>query len=122
VGEGNKTVTVSGVEVNDGNSGANYQVSYLNNTTSSINLPLSNDIVDRVITTTINITQDAFVRLKVVEFYAYSNVWDDGFFRKNIEETTTLSTVNFDENAPVTTNKTFDFIRCLQGDSRACAA
>ncbi|RYX89832.1 MAG: filamentous hemagglutinin N-terminal domain-containing protein [Comamonadaceae bacterium] len=36
-GLGNKTVTVSGVMVNDGNSGNNYAVSYANNTTSTIN-------------------------------------------------------------------------------------
>src|SRR5690606_10222696 len=32
-----KTVTTSGVTVNDGNSGGNYNVSYVNNTTSTIN-------------------------------------------------------------------------------------
>ena len=37
VGIGNKTVTVSGVTVNDGNSGGNYNVTYANNTTSTIN-------------------------------------------------------------------------------------
>ena len=36
VGAGNKTVTVGGVVVNDGNSGANYTVSYANNVTSAI--------------------------------------------------------------------------------------
>ncbi|MGU7784559.1 GLUG motif-containing protein [Burkholderia sp. PU8-34] len=36
----NKTVTVNGVTVNDGNSGGNYQVSYANNTTSTINQAL----------------------------------------------------------------------------------
>ena len=36
VGSGNKTVTTSGVTVNDGNSGSNYTVSYANNTTSTI--------------------------------------------------------------------------------------
>ena len=36
-GIGNKTVTVSGVTVNDGNNGGNYTVSYVNNTTSTIN-------------------------------------------------------------------------------------
>jgi trimeric autotransporter adhesin len=36
-GSGNKTVTVSGVTVTDGNSGNNYSVSYANNTTSTIN-------------------------------------------------------------------------------------
>jgi hypothetical protein len=35
-GNGNKVVTVSGVTVNDGNNGANYSVSYLDNTTSTI--------------------------------------------------------------------------------------
>ena len=35
-GVGNKTVTVGGVVVNDGNSGANYSVSYVNNATSTI--------------------------------------------------------------------------------------
>ncbi|MDT4332468.1 YDG domain-containing protein [Methylomonas sp. MS20] len=37
VGIGTKTVTVAAVTVNDGNSGDNYSVSYLNNTTSTIN-------------------------------------------------------------------------------------
>ena len=37
VGIGNKTVTTSGVTVNDGNSGGNYTVTYVNNTTSTIN-------------------------------------------------------------------------------------
>jgi hypothetical protein len=36
-GTGNKTVTVSGVTVNDGNSGGNYNVSYADNTASTIN-------------------------------------------------------------------------------------
>jgi filamentous hemagglutinin family protein len=36
-GAGNKTVTVGSVTVNDGNSGNNYNVSYANNTTSTIN-------------------------------------------------------------------------------------
>jgi hypothetical protein len=36
-GAGNKTVTVSGVTVSDGNSGNNYTVSYASNTTSTIN-------------------------------------------------------------------------------------
>lgn len=36
VGAGNKTVTVAGVSVNDGNGGANYSVSYADNTSSSI--------------------------------------------------------------------------------------
>ncbi|HEY8102595.1 MAG TPA: YDG domain-containing protein, partial [Burkholderiaceae bacterium] len=35
-GSGNKTVSASGVTVNDGNSGSNYNVSYANNTTSTI--------------------------------------------------------------------------------------
>ncbi|MEA9567791.1 TonB family protein, partial [Polynucleobacter sp. AP-Nickl1-40-C4] len=37
VGSGNKTVTVAGVTVNDGNNGNNYTVTYANNTTSTIN-------------------------------------------------------------------------------------
>src|SRR5699024_9531806 len=37
MGIGNKTVTVGGVTVSDGNSGGNYTVSYANNTTSTIN-------------------------------------------------------------------------------------
>ncbi|PKM31082.1 MAG: hypothetical protein CVV07_02665 [Gammaproteobacteria bacterium HGW-Gammaproteobacteria-11] len=36
VGSGNKTVTVSGVTVTDGNSGGNYLVSYVDNSTSTI--------------------------------------------------------------------------------------
>ena len=36
-GNGNKTVTVGGVTLNDGNSGGNYAVTYVNNTTSTIN-------------------------------------------------------------------------------------
>jgi hypothetical protein len=35
-GTGNKTVTVTGVTVNDGNSGGNYNVTYASNTTSTI--------------------------------------------------------------------------------------
>jgi hypothetical protein len=35
--QGDKSVTVSGVTVNDGNNGSNYIVSYANNTTSTIN-------------------------------------------------------------------------------------
>ena len=37
VGGGNKNVTVTGVMVTDGNSGGNYAVSYVNNTSSTIN-------------------------------------------------------------------------------------
>jgi filamentous hemagglutinin family protein len=36
-GVGNRTVTTSGVTVNDGNAGGNYNISYANNTTSTIN-------------------------------------------------------------------------------------
>jgi len=36
-GSGNKTVTTSGVTVNDGNGGNNYNVSYISNTSSTIN-------------------------------------------------------------------------------------
>ncbi|CAN7228542.1 YDG domain-containing protein [Polaromonas sp. LjRoot131] len=36
-GTGNKTVTTAGVAVNDGNGGNNYNVSYVDNTTSTIN-------------------------------------------------------------------------------------
>ena len=36
-GIGNKTVTVGGVTLSDGNSGGNYIVTYANNTTSTIN-------------------------------------------------------------------------------------
>ncbi len=36
-GIGNKTVTVTGVTVDDGNGGANYNVGYVNNSTSTIN-------------------------------------------------------------------------------------
>jgi hypothetical protein len=37
VGTGNKTVTTSAVTVNDGNNGGNYAVTYVDNTTSTIN-------------------------------------------------------------------------------------
>ncbi|WP_079204595.1 YDG domain-containing protein [Pseudomonas sp. CC6-YY-74] len=37
VGSGNKTVTVTGVTVNDGNSGGNYNISYADNIASTIN-------------------------------------------------------------------------------------
>jgi filamentous hemagglutinin family protein len=50
VGTGNKTVTVSGVTVNDGNSGGNYNVTYANNTASTIsqaNLTLSTSNVSK---------------------------------------------------------------------------
>lgn len=46
-----KTVTVAGVTVNDGNSGGNYNISYQNNTASTINkaaLILQNSAVNRV--------------------------------------------------------------------------
>jgi hypothetical protein len=36
VGIGNKTITATGITVNDGNGGANYSVSYADNTTSTI--------------------------------------------------------------------------------------
>ena len=35
-GSGNKTVTVGGVTVSDGNGGSDYAVTYANNTTSTI--------------------------------------------------------------------------------------
>ena len=49
-GSGNKTVTTSGVTVNDSNGGGNYAVSYANNTTSTItaaNLTLSTSNVSK---------------------------------------------------------------------------
>jgi hypothetical protein len=49
-GAGNKTVTTSAVTVNDGNGGANYRVTYVDNTTSTINralLTFSGTITER---------------------------------------------------------------------------
>ena len=57
VGAGNKTVTASGITVSDGNSGGNYIVSYVSNTTSTINpasLSVSTNNVSRVYDGTTN--------------------------------------------------------------------
>ena len=61
VGAGNKTVNVSGVILNDGNSGGNYTVSYASNTTSTISaasltvggLSASNKVYDATTTATL---------------------------------------------------------------------
>ena len=50
-GSGNKTVTVSGVAVSDGNSGNNYTVTYASNTTSTIN-PLAVTLTAPIVTKT----------------------------------------------------------------------
>ena len=64
VGSGNKTVTVSGVTVNDGVSGADYTVSYANNTTSTITpaaLTISTGNVSKVYDSTTSASGSAMV-------------------------------------------------------------
>jgi filamentous hemagglutinin family protein len=58
VGAGDKTVTTSGVTVNDGNGGNNYTVTYVNNTTSTIN-PAPLDISTANVTKTYDGTTGA---------------------------------------------------------------
>jgi hypothetical protein len=62
VGSGNKTVTATGITVNDGNGGSNYNVSYVDNTTSTISaanllitgITANNKIYDGTISATLN--------------------------------------------------------------------
>src|SRR5690606_33514650 len=59
VGSGNKTVAVSGVTVADGNSGGNYNVSYTNNATSTINPYAVSLTGSRIYDGTINVSAGA---------------------------------------------------------------
>ena len=72
-GSGDKTVGVGGVTVNDGNGGANYQIIYVNNTSSTIN-PASLTVGTSNVTKTYNGTLTANGTLAVVSGTLYRNV------------------------------------------------
>ena len=62
-GTANKTVTVGGVTLNDGNSGGNYTVTYANNTTSTINqasLNFVGTVTERAYDGTLNATLSGY--------------------------------------------------------------
>ena len=71
-GIGNKTVTVGGVTVSDGNSGGNYTVTYANNTTSTIN-PATLTVSTSNVTKTYDGT-DSAVGTATVTGTLYTNV------------------------------------------------
>ena len=76
-GSGDKTVTVGGVTVNDGNGGGNYNVTYLSNTTSTIN-PASLTISAANVTKTYDGTDAATGTPVVVSGTLYSNASNGG--------------------------------------------
>jgi filamentous hemagglutinin family protein len=72
-GSGNKTVTVGAVTVNDGNGGGNYNVSYLSNTTSTIN-PTTLTLQAANVTKTYDGTTSATGSATVISGTLYHNV------------------------------------------------
>ncbi len=76
-GNGNKAVTVSGVTVNDGNGGGNYNISYLSNTTSTIS-PASLTVEAANVTKTYDGTTSAAGGATVVAGTLYHNVSNGG--------------------------------------------
>lgn len=76
-GSGDKTVTVSGVTVNDGNGGGNYNVTYLSNTTSTIT-PASLTLEAGNVTKTYDGTTSATGSATVVGGTLYHNVSNGG--------------------------------------------
>jgi hypothetical protein len=76
-GSGDKTVTASGVTVNDGNGGGNYTVTYVNNTTSTIN-PASLTVDAANVTKTYDGTLSATGTAAVVSGTLYHNVSNGG--------------------------------------------
>ena len=76
-GSGDKTVTVSGATVNDGNGGGNYTVTYLSNTTSTIN-PASITLAAANVTKTYDGTTSATGSATVVAGSLYHNVSNGG--------------------------------------------
>src|SRR4029077_20438888 len=72
-GSGDKIVTVSGVTVSDGNSGGNYNVTYANNTTSTIN-PASLTVSTNNVTKTYDGALDASGTAVVTSGTLYTNV------------------------------------------------
>lgn len=76
-GNGNKTVTVSGVTVNDTNGGGNYNVSYVNNTASTIT-PASLTVDTSNVTKTYNGTLAASGTAAVVSGTLFHNVSNGG--------------------------------------------
>ncbi|MGD0493403.1 MAG: YDG domain-containing protein [Steroidobacteraceae bacterium] len=76
-GTGDKTVTVGGVTVNDGNGGGNYSVSYVPNTTSTID-PASITVGTSNVTKTYDGTLAANGAATVVSGTLYSNVSNGG--------------------------------------------
>ena len=76
-GTGDKTVTVSGVTVNDGNSGGNYTVAYVSNTTSTIT-PASLTLEAANVTKTYDSTTSATGSATVVAGTLYHNASNGG--------------------------------------------
>jgi filamentous hemagglutinin family protein len=76
-GTGDKTVTVSGVTVSDGNSGNNYNVSYVANATSTIN-PASITVDTSNVTKTYDATLAANGTATLVSGTLYHNVSNGG--------------------------------------------
>ncbi len=76
-GSGNKTVTVSGVTVNDTNGGGNYNVSYINNTASTIT-PASLTVDAGNVTKTYNDTLTASGTAAVASGTLFHNVSNGG--------------------------------------------
>jgi filamentous hemagglutinin family protein len=76
-GSGDKTVTVSGVTVNDGNSGGNYTVAYVSNTTSTIT-PASLTLEASNVTKTYDGTTSATGSATVVAGTLYHNASNSG--------------------------------------------
>ena len=71
-GTGDKTVTVSGVTISDGNGGGNYVVTYVDNTTSTIN-PAALTISTNPVTKTYDGTDTALGTASVVSGTLYTN-------------------------------------------------
>jgi hypothetical protein len=82
-GIGNKTVITSGVVVNDGNSGGNYQITFVDNTTSTINIAnaiIDTSVVDKIVSNAIRINTNFNITKIVIDLYPANTVFDTSIF------------------------------------------
>ncbi len=81
-----KTVTTTGVTVNDGNSGGNYQVTFVDNTTSTINpvvipAPTTDTaIIERIVSTIIRVNTSFNISEIIIDLYPVNTIFDTSIF------------------------------------------
>ncbi|MFN8694369.1 MAG: beta strand repeat-containing protein, partial [Holosporales bacterium] len=82
-GTGNKTVTVKDVSVNDGNSGGNYQVRYIDNTSSSITVSSEIVLVDREVSSAIRINTYSDISKIIDDVFPLNTNFDASIINSN---------------------------------------